>query len=569
MNGKIGYEYKQGDGGIIITGLKEIGSDIFIPHDWDGQKVVGFKLASDQPLPTTSLTIDAELTEYYTHSKQLPKLAKITFGPHSGGKIELIRKVIDNWIYKNRNCKATLPELIIEAKPIDYIVKNQVFYLSPDGKTLLLAYTRESIDIPYGITTIGSHAIVSTYKKTSTIKYPKSVIKLEDNAIDMSMEDYYAYNGLPSSVKEIGRGLLLCSSFSPKICETANIPFKYEYPNLYINGTYETVSDEALKELSRYQPSFIYVDPNSKCFEFKDGLLIYKKDTAVCAVKKKKNDIVIVPSYIKTSFLNGTRSSVFGNRSVVEQSKETAKEKSDKPEFAPIGNGCYRLSNEINLEKLVIKPDMMPMPKSRKKVPDCGFALTDECKDLKELELSEGVTSLELSAGVDLSSFKIEILILPSTVTVSRVLPELRRMKSLMLLVIKPIKKIQQKYNDPGYHFIIANAKKKMSSSLFYSYSSYNADWQGDSMYASGPNGGLSYISHFKREKYLHYQSGHYYLVEDEDGSKHYWLVKTDFVDNFVVPSSINGIDVKYQDRFAFSNCKSYSSSKSLELYDN
>ena len=209
-----------------------------------------------------------------------------------------------------------------------------------------------------------------------------------------------------------------------------------------------------------------------------------------------------------------------------------------------------RLKNPIKLDKLEIKLKDLPAPNTRKKVPDYGFVLSNECKNIKEIILPEGLTSFEIASNVKGSEFDLEKISFPSTLSVTNILPDLRQFTKLMLVLIKPAKKIQVKFG--GCHFIVGNVKKKMKDSLFYTYS---GGYEYGSPYSSGTYGGITYVSLFKQDKLLHYNNGYYYLVENEQG-KFYRFLKTDFVDTFDIPKEINGIRVKYIDKSCLSNVK-------------
>lgn len=223
----------------------------------------------------------------------------------------------------------------------------------------------------------------------------------------------------------------------------------------------------------------------------------------------------------------------------------------------------FRLKEALSIDRLEFSIKDLPSKPSRKKIPDYGFVLTKECKNIKEIVIPEGITGFEIAQDVDFDTFLMKSISFPSSLSVTNILPRLNAFKNLMLVLIKPAKKIQTKFSKS--HFIVANVKKKMKDSLFYTYSYAEGRGEYDSPFCYGTYGGITYVSHFKKENLLHHEKGYYYLVENEQG-KAYRLLKTDFVDTFKLPTEINGIPVKYLDRNCFSNCKNDPAEKEVVI---
>lgn len=590
MLNKFDYFYKEVNGGIKITAVNDKGTDtIYIPKEIDGVPVTSVYFDERSEYQGIKvLSISADLESLYLHSKTFSKLEKIVFEKDFDGSAEFVRDLLSLWAVKNIKMKATIPEVVFKGTPNKFVVKQHLL-LSNDEKKLIVALTRDSFIVPNSVNTICTKAILPTYKKTSIITYHSGITTIEDNPFGLdefhsSVMEYaiVQMNQVPLKIKNIGSGLIIFSNdyHSGTKVKADGAHFFFDGSKLIIRTSAENITDEALKEIANIKNvSEVIIESKNSPFEIKDSLLLYKKNTLVCAIRKPNNkNPVYIPDYVKKTYVIGVKpenksddelkqeskgfvsnkielaclSEFVQNKSVVERVPGYANRfRVIQPakRIAPL-NELFKLKNPVVIDKLILKESDFPLPKGRKKY---GFVLDDCCKYVKEIVLPEGLTSFDIEPNIDGTSYSLERITFPSTISVGNILPKLNQFKKLMIVSIKPSKMIQVKFG--ALNFIVANLKRKSYNSLFYTYSYSDIDSRYESPFSSGSYGGITYISLFKQEKLLHHENGYYYLVENEDG-KFYRLLKTDFVDTFDVPKEINGIKVRYLDKNCLSNVK-------------
>ena len=115
--------------------------------------------------------------------------------------------------------------------------------------------------------------------------------------------------------------------------------------------------------------------------------------------------------------------------------RKKTNESTTDAEFLFNNERCY-LSKGITKDTLLI--DSLSFPNSSKKI----FVLTKECANIKNIVLTEGITDIEIDESCYSSDFKLEILEIPNTCEFSTKLVNLNRIKSLMMVIINPIKRI-------------------------------------------------------------------------------------------------------------------------------
>ena len=583
MINKSDYFYQESGNGLKIIAVNDRDTDtIYIPKSIDGKPVTSVLFDERSEYQGIKvLSISADLESLYLHNRTFSKLEKIVFEKDFDGTAEFVRDLVWLWAVKNVKAKTTIPEIVFKGTPSKFIVK-QHFLLSKDEKKLIVALTRESFAVPKSVNTVCTKSVLPTYKKTSVISYHSGVTTIENNPFGldrghMSMIEFAApqMNYVPLKTKNIGSGLIIDKNdyHVGRTIKTDTAHFVYEGSKLTIRTAAQNITDEALQEITNLRTvTEAVIENKDSPFEVKNGLLIYKKDTAVRAVRNPNNkNPIYLPDYIKRSFIAGVKPENKSEEEIKEESKGFENNKVEyvpcsadmfhSKEFAwkgpdikvPLSN-MFRLKSPVVMDKLEVKLSDLKIPPTRKKEPDYGFAIDNSCKYIKELVLPEGINDFAIAKNLDATSFALQKIVFPSTVIVANILPKLNQFKNLMLVVIKPEKKIQVKFG--GLHYILANVKKKKYDSLFYTYSySEISDPEHESPYSSGSYGGITYISQFKQEKLLHHGNGYYYLVEDEEG-RFYRLLKTDFVETFEFPKEVNGIKVKYCDRCCLSNVK-------------
>ena len=582
MLNKFDYFYQEVNGGIKISAVNDKGTDtIYIPKEIDGKPVTSVYFDERSEYQGIKvLSISADLESLYLHSKTFSKLEKIVFEKDFDGSAEFVRDLVSLWAVKNIKMKATIPEVVFKGTPSRFVVKQHLL-LSKDEKKLIVALTRDSFDIPKSVNTICTKAILPTYKKTSIIAYHSGVTTLENNPFGLdrfhsSMMEYAVVqmNLVPLKTKNIGSGLIIDTSDYHVVnrVKTDGAHFVYDGSKLIIRTSAQNITDEALQEIANLRNvSEAVIENKDSPFEIKNWLLFYKKDTLVRAIRKPNNkNPIYIPDYVKKSFIAGVKPE---NKSDDELKEESKGFESNKVEYVPSTadmfnskefawkgpdikvplSNMFRLKNPVVMDKLEVKLSDLKIPATRKKEPDYGFAIDNSCKYIKELILPEGLNDFAIAKNLDGTSFALQKIVFPSTVTVANILPKLNQFKNLMLVVIKPSKMIQVKFGS--LHFIVANLKKKRYGGLFYTYSYSGIDPEHESPFSSGSYGGITYVSQFKQEKLLHYGNGYYYLIENEEG-KFYRFLKTDFVETFEVPKEINGIKVRYIDRCCLSNVR-------------
>ena len=582
MLNKFDYFYQEVNGGIKISAVNDKDTDtIYIPKAIDGKPVTSVYFdESSEYQGIKVLSISADLESLYLHSKTFSKLEKIVFEKDFDGTAEFVRDLISLWAVKNIKMKATIPEVVFKGTPSKFVVKQHLL-LSKDEKKLIVALTRESFAVPKSVNTICTKAILPTYKKTSVITYHSGVTTFENNPFGLdrlhsSTVEYAVVqmNLVPLKTKSIGSGLIIDTSdyHVGSRVNTDGAYFVYDGSKLIIRTSAQNITDEALQEIANLSNvSEAVIENKDSPFEIKNWLLFYKKDTLVRAIRKPNNkNPIYIPDYVKKSFIVGVKPENKSDDELKEGSKEFESNKVEyvsstadmfnSKEFAwkgpdikvPLSN-MFRLKNPVVMDKLEVKLSDLKIPTTRKKEPDYGFAIDNSCKYIKELVLPEGLNDFAIAKDIDGTSFALQKIVFPSTVTIANILPKLNQFKNLILVVIKPSKMIQVKFGS--LHFIVANLKKKKYNGLFYTYSYSGIDPEHESPFSSGSYGGITYISQFKPEKLLHHENGYYYLVEDEEG-KSYRLLKTDFIETFEIPKEVNGIKVKYCDRCCLSNVK-------------
>lgn len=565
------YEYIRNGTVITIYDINTNDTDtVHIPKIIDGYpvKTVDFshprswkKYGDNHPefKHVKTLIISANLETFYIHTRTFYNLEKIIFEKDFDGDAETVKKIIRMWAFKNKASSSRLPSITFMGNT-KFIYQDNLL-ISEDK--LLLAVTRESFTIPNNVSVIGTESILPTFKKTSIINYHQNITTIEDNPFGLNSlitkqaENFIPHiNSIPATIKNIGSNLMVDSGWHVK-AKAEHAPFVINGSKLIIRTQAENVSEEALKELSKLQLSEVIIENENSPFEIKNRFLIYKENTLVCPIRKVGSKAPIyIPEYVTKSFIEGIRPE-YKNES--ELSNESEQFKSNEVEFISLKEkkAFYRTVDEIKIpftnvfvlknvvakDKIEISLKDLKIPPTRKKEPDYGILIDNSFKYVKELIIPEGVMHLNFDKMIDGTSFALSKLVLPSTLSLTNLLPKLNQFKKLMLVVIKPTKKIQVKFNY--VHFIIANLKKKQERDLFYSYSYSNTPFPEYESPYSNVTFGYSYISQFKENRLIHYKNGYYYLRE-EDNVKTYTLIKTDFVDSFEIEKEIDGIKVAY-----------------------
>ena len=579
MINKCNYDYLEVGDGIQIIGFNDETTDtLYIPKEIDGEtvNVVSFDERSEYQ-NIKVLSISADLKTFYLHSCTFFNLEKIIFEEDFDGTAEFVRNLVWLWAFKNIKKKMTIPEILFKGKPTKFIV-NQGILLSNDGKKMIAALTRESFMIPKSVNTICTNSIIPTFKKTSVIMFHSGITTIENDPfwygekyINSSHYLNPQKNYIPLNVENIGSGLILKMDYSAG-SKTKNdkAHFVYNGERLIIRTGAQNITEEGLLEIvNLWTVTEVVIENENSCFSVENGLLFYKNDTLVRAIRKRNNNNTIyIPEHVKKSYIDGVRAENKTESILQEESDEfisnnvefvtavagmfNCKDYPKTPDIKVPLTNMFRLKNPVAIEKLEVQLSDLKIPPTRKAIPDYGFAIDESCRYIKELILPEGLTDFAIAKNLDGTSFALRKIVFPSTISLPNILPKLNQFKNLMLVVIKPDKKIQVKFG--GLHYIVANVKKKKFDGLFYTYS-YSGIYPEENPYSRGSYGGITYVSHFKEENLLYYGNGYYYLGEDEKG-KFYTLLKTDFVDTFVIPGEINGIEVREMADCCLSNVK-------------
>ena len=579
MINKCNYDYLEVGDGIQIIGFNDENTDtMYIPKEIDGEtvNVVSFDERSEYQ-NIKVLSISADLKTFYLHSCTFFNLEKIIFEEDFDGTAEFVRNLVWLWAFKNIKKKMTIPEIIFKGKPTKFIV-NQGILLSNDGKKMIAALTRESFMIPKSVNTICTNSIIPTFKKTSVIMFHSGITTIENDPfwygekyINSSHYLNPQKNYIPLNVENIGSGLILKMDYSAG-SKTKNdkAHFVYNGERLIIRTGAQNITEEGLLEIVNLSTvTEVVIENENSCFSVENGLLFYKNDTLVRAIRKRNNNNTIyIPEHVKKSYIDGVRAENKTESILQEESDEfisnnvefvtavagmfNCKDYPKTPDIKVPLTNMFRLKNPVAIEKLEVQLSDLKIPPTRKAIPDYGFAIDESCRYIKELILPEGLTDFAIAKNLDGTSFSLRKIVFPSTISLPNILPKLNQFKNLMLVVIKPDKKIQVKFG--GLHYIVANVKKKKFDGLFYTYS-YSGIYPEENPYSRGSYGGITYVSHFKEENLLYYGNGYYYLGEDEKG-KFYTLLKTDFVDTFEIPGEINGIEVREMADCCLSNVK-------------
>lgn len=552
------YKYSLIDESVVLLDILNCGSIFDIPDEIDGKPVTAFYPIDEAPRSNiTSVIVGNNLKTFYVHTVQFSKIDSVTFKNGYKNGPECVRNIVSMIVEKNMKSRMTLPLLKLE-NYTEGVFQNDLL-LSKDKKKLVLAYTRESFSVPSGVEVIGTRSILKTFKKTSVVTYPKTVTTFEDYPFVCKSDEFYAFNSIPSSVTNIGAGII-CSSVNGKFAtenDKDKSPIvKYSKNGktiLYLNGNIKTVTQTGLQEISRMTYDNTVISKENGAFSILNDLIIYNKDTFVGSVNVPMANLIVVPKEItKTVFkphfgYRKFKSIVYeceNDKQEIKDTKPKKAEEKSKASFICVDalNNIHALSS-FDGDVLKLTPKDFPY-KGRSKTPHYGFILNSACNNLRELIIPEGFDYFEIG-NIDPKECKLEVLGLPSTISVTNLLPKLNRFKNLILVMIAPSKKVQVKFKYT--HYIVANCKKKKKNSLFYTYSYADCNSEFDSPYCAGTDAGITYISGFKRDKFVKLNGGYYYLIE-VDGEKAYRLLKTDFVEEFDYPDEINGIPVKYFD---------------------
>lgn len=419
---------------------------------------------------------------------------------------------------------------------LDFCEKNECI-ISKDEKELFLICTRKNVVIPKNVECIHySYSLLNLYAKSS-IERPICVKRIEVGDVWLGHDDLTKRNKKISSYP------------SPDTIEVLNeltCSLFYENEVLNLSKSIKEIDFRVFYYLGRI--SDISINSN---FILSDNRLLLPRDgkTLIYCLRKEINKPFIIPYTVEKiersafhllrDFDDNESLSFFIKRDdkmkneilnllhndpqhvkiksfaniVKTTNEEKTNESTTDAEFLFNNERCY-LSKGITKDTLLI--DSLSFPNSSKKI----FVLTKECANIKNIVLTEGITDIEIDESCYNSYFKLEILEIPNTCEFSTKLVNLNRIKSLMMVIINPIKRID--LNVGKLSFILA-CKSDVKFNK-YSISSKKVNE-------------ITFINNFDKSRLIITNKAYYYVYDMSE--KEIGLLKIKNVDNYAPPMGI------------------------------
>lgn len=431
-----------------------------------------------------------------------------------------------------------------------YLTETNGCITSKDKKIVYLIYSNGNVTLPKEAEVLESHSIPKIFSADTVITWPTNLKEVKDFAFDCSPSVFYTRNRFPLTLEKIGNQCI------PEGKEYSDNVAYIEHDTLYISDKVNSISNRALGGIyCRYfKPNNNFLN-NSKLIVSKDGKTLYralfsKKDNALKIPESIEN---LKPGCFENNFIKkkvlfvsdrkliGKIKESYPDITVIEKSKESEsenyidstsieKDRQTVPKYL-LNRTSLKLAEEIYCDKLEIDINAFKETKTK------TFVINNECRNIKELIIPEGVTNIELDPECFDNRFKLEILNIPSTCKFNLLLNELANMQNLMLVIINP--KAKPKWDFHKLPYILAcngdfKMKKCYDPNIYASYYGYGSLNQ-EIIFNE-----ITYINKFDRNKLVITDDAYYY----QSRKKGFTLMKIRPIDNYVLPSKVDSLTV-------------------------
>ena len=520
-----------------------------IPDEIDGYPVYVLRLASDvKDNIIDKIILGKSLLKIVRLTKVISSLNEIVIPENYEGPNFVISDMLAFRAYSKCSIKLT-------DKRNSLIITNQ-YITSKDEKELLSLTTDESVKLPDNIEVIKNNARLDTFKKSSTIEWPKSLIKIEDSGIKMTLRstDFGRHHPFPKTLEYVSACTFRhVGNMTDLDCYPAVIVDN----TLYIASNVKDFSDEVLFHLRCKEAK------GNKHIIFENDLLLSKDRTILFKVLGKEGITnIIIPKEVKTIrnhaldskrslktivLLNNDENLIkqIGDKYKIVINNDTKKD-SDNSKGLKIDsfkNGC-KISECDSRDKLTL--DIKDFGNYATKV----FKLTTGCKNIKNLIIPEGVTDLEVDPLVYVSEMNLKTLELPSTMKLMKALEDLTKIHSLDIVIFNHEK--VARWSIHKVPFILACRKSaKMNYGVFANFEAYfGFDEKEDFSYSVINE--ITYVKKYDEKKLFETDEAYYYLYKKDE----YCLLKVKEIDNYIIPATVNGKPLTKLSNFCFTKLK-------------